>query len=179
MRKITLFFILFVIQNSSELNAQTNRWQQKIKYQIDVKMDVSTNLLTGKEKIEYINNSPDTLSKLFFHAYWNAFQPNSSMDVRSRELGKTIIRQDRNGKNVLDWDSRVTNRISFLKEKEIGFQNVKSIIINGKQQKLLLHETIVEVVLDKPIYPNSKVLMDVDFVAQVPVQIRRSGRDNA
>jgi hypothetical protein len=179
MKKIIVVFILSVTQLSSVLIAQPNRWQQKIKYQIDVKMDVSTNLLAGKEKIEYINNSPDTLSRLFFHAYWNAFQPNSSMDVRSRELGKTIIRQDRNGKNVLDWDGRVTNRIGFLKEKEIGFQNVKSIVINGKQQKLLLHETIVEVVLDKPVYPNSKVLMDVDFEAQVPLQIRRSGRDNA
>ena len=80
MRKITLFFILFVIQNSSELNAQPYRWQQKIKYQIDVKMDVSTNLLTGKEKIEYINNSPDTLSKLFFHAYWKETDPMAKMN---------------------------------------------------------------------------------------------------
>ncbi len=39
------------------------------------------------KKLMYYNNSPDTLYRLFFHTYWNAFQPNSSMDVRSRELG--------------------------------------------------------------------------------------------
>ena len=68
--------------------AQSDRWQQRIKYKIEVQMNVATNRFTGTEKMEYTNNSPDTLCRLFIHLYWNAFQPNSSMDVRSRELGK-------------------------------------------------------------------------------------------
>ncbi len=40
-------------------------------------------------------------------------------------------------------------------------------------------ETILEVKLDKPIPPKSKVIFDMEFQAQVPVQVRRSGRDNA
>ena len=39
-------------------------------------------------------------------------------------------------------------------------------------------ETILEVKLDKPILPKSKVVFDMEFEAQVPLQIRRSGRDN-
>ncbi|MCU0322076.1 MAG: hypothetical protein MUE72_06625 [Chitinophagaceae bacterium] len=162
-----------------QINAQPERWQQAIKYQIDVKMDVEKNQFAGTERIEYINNSPDTLKKIFMHLYWNAFQPNSSMDVRSRELGKTVIRQDRNGNNVLDWDGRVTNRISTLKPNEIGYQTVTSVIIGGKKQTIKEHETILEIILDKPIFPKSKVLLQVAFNAQVPKQIRRSGRDNA
>jgi hypothetical protein len=162
-----------------QINAQPERWQQAIKYQIDVKMDVEKHQFAGTERIEYINNSPDTLKKIFLHLYWNAFQPNSSMDVRSRELGKTVIRQDRNGNNVLDWDGRVTNRISTLKPNEIGYQTVTSVIIGGKKQTIKEHETILEIILDKPILPKSKVFMQVAFNAQVPKQIRRSGRDNA
>ena len=172
-----LFIFLLIITSNSF--AQPDRWQQKIKYAINVNINVATNTFRGTEKIEYINNSPDTLGKVFLHLYWNAFQPNSSMDVRSRELGKTALRQDRNGNNILDWDGRVTNRISRLKENEIGYQRVKSITINGKLQKLIEHETILEVVLDKSITPKTKVVMDVVFEAQVPIQIRRSGRDNA
>ncbi len=171
-------FVLFVF-NASNVLAQPERWQQRIKYNIDVKMDVLTDKFSGTEKIEYTNNSIDTLNKIFFHLYWNAFQPNSSMDVRSRELGKTVLRQDRNGNNVLDWDGRVTNRISKLKENEIGYQRVKTVTINGKQQKLIEHETILEVQLDKPLAAKSKLTMEVVFEAQVPTQIRRSGRDNA
>ncbi|MFZ2785172.1 MAG: M1 family metallopeptidase [Sediminibacterium sp.] len=160
--------------------AQPDRWQQKIKYRIDVKMDVTTNRFSGTEKIEYTNNSTDTLNKIFFHLYWNAFQPNSSMDVRSRELGKTRL-SDPNPKREtdgLDWDSRVKDRISKLTPEEIGYQKVQSVLINGVAQQLKEHETILEVVLNKPLLPKSKLAMDVAFEAQVPLQVRRSGRDN-
>ncbi len=178
MRKIV--FISFVLSvYIFKVQAQPDRWQQRIKYQIQVNMDVNTNILKGTEKIEYYNNSPDTLDRVFFHLYWNAFQPNSMMDVRSRELGKIISGYDKNGKEVRDWDSRVTDRISKLKPDEEGYQKVAYVKINNKAQKLILHETILEVQLDKPILPRSKTNMDIGFEAQVSVQIRRSGRDNA
>jgi hypothetical protein len=177
-RKISLIALL-ALGLSQIVAAQPDRWQQRIKYTINVNMDVLKNQFTGTEKMEYTNNSPDTLKKVFLHLYWNAFQPNSSMDVRSRELGKNVLRQDRNGNDVLDWDSRVKDRISKLQPNEIGYQRVKSLKINGKEQKLIEHETILEVVLDKPLLPKSKTLIDLVFEAQVPAQIRRSGRDNA
>lgn len=176
MRKLFFFLLSFLLVNA--LFAQPDRWQQKIKYNINVNMDVVTNRFSGTEKIEYINNSPDTLNKIFIHLYWNAFQPNSSMDVRSRELGKNTL-TNRRGDQVKDWDARVTDRISKLTPEEIGYQKVKSIKINGKEQQLLEHETILEVRLDKGLAPKSKTLIDLDFEAQVPKQIRRSGRDNA
>ena len=79
----------FIVANM--VYAQADRWQQHVKYNIDVKLDVNTNILNGTEQIVYTNNSPDTLTRLFFHAYWNAFQPNSSMDVRSRDRGNIIL----------------------------------------------------------------------------------------
>jgi len=179
MKTFTKFLLLSsVIFSLSSLQAQPDRWQQRIKYNINVNMDVVTNRFSGTEKIEYINNSPDTLDRIFIHLYWNAFQPNSSMDVRSRELGKTML-TNRRGDEVPDWDPRVKDRISKLKENEIGFQNVKSVKINGSEQKLRNYETILEVKLDKAIFPKTKTILDLVFEAQVPLQIRRSGRDNA
>ncbi|MCW3081768.1 M1 family metallopeptidase [Segetibacter sp.] len=157
---------------------QPDRWQQRINYNIDVKMNVATNKFNGVEKIEYTNNSPDTLSKVFFHTYWNAFQPNSSMDARSRELGNTIIGVDKNGKEVRDWDPRVKDRILNAKPDEIGYQRVAYVKVNGREQKLKEHETILEVILDRAILPRTKISLEVSFEAQVPIQIRRSGRDN-
>src|SRR3954466_12615381 len=98
MKKFLLGLCLVSILHKS--NAQSDRWQQRISYTIDVKMNVATNKFNGIEKIEYTNNSPDTLNRVFFHTYWNAFQPNSSMDVRSRELGKTILGIDKQGREV-------------------------------------------------------------------------------
>ena len=172
-----LFFLLISISQFSF--AQPDRWQQRIKYAINVKMDVVHNQFAGTEQMDYWNNSPDTLNRIFFHLYWNAFHPNSSMDVHSREAGKVVFGTDRNDKPILDWDGRVTDRISKLTDSEIGYQNVTSIKIDGVEQKLVLHETILEVRLFKPILPKSKTSVEVVFSAQVPIQIRRSGHDNA
>ncbi len=159
--------------------AQPDRWQQRIVYDIDVNLDVQTNIAKGIEKIEYYNNSPDTLTRLYFHAYWNAFQPNSIMDSRSRELGKTVLGKNKQGQDVPDWDPRVKDRILNLKPNEIGYQKVAYVSVNGKRQQVKEEETILVIVLDKPILPLSKTLMEVSFEAQVPLQVRRSGRDNA
>src|SRR5215468_2901016 len=90
------------------LRAQPDRWQQRVKYTMDVAMNVTTNRFTGKQRLEYTNNSPDTLKKVFYHLYWNAFQPNSMMDSRSRALGA----KSTNGRP--DWDPRVKDRIQKL-----------------------------------------------------------------
>lgn len=170
--------LLFMVLQLSASIAQPNRWQQRIKYNISVQMNVETNRFTGHEKIDYWNNSRDTLTRLFFHLYWNAFQPNSSMDVRSRELGKTVLTEPKKDFDGRDWDQRVKDRISKLKPDEIGYQKVTAIKVNGMVQTTKEHETILEVKLNKPILPGSKTEMELSFEAQVPLQVRRSGRDN-
>ncbi len=178
MHKLKIFSaLLFTVFLVNKVSAQPDRWQQHIKYNISVTMNVAANQFNGTEKIEYINNSPDTLQKVFIHLYWNAFQPNSSMDVRSRELGKNML-TNRRGDQVQDWDPRVKDRISKLTDTETGIQKVFSVKINGKDQQLIEHETILEVRLDKAILPKTKTNLDISFGGQVPIQIRRSGRDN-
>jgi hypothetical protein len=164
-----LFIALFTVAG---VFAQPDRWQQRVKYTMDIKMDVTTNRFTGTQKLEYTNNSPDTLKRVFYHLYWNAFQPNSMMDARSQELGKIRIN------DKPDWDSRVRDRISNLKDDEIGYQKIGSLKMNGVPQKFTVHETILEVTLTSPILPKAKVVFDMNFEAQVPLQVRRSGRDN-
>ena len=173
MKTIFLFLLLFF---ALTLFAQSDRWQQRVKYTITADMNVQTNQYKGKETVVYANNSPDTLTHVFFHLYWNAFQPGSMMDERSRRLG-TINTPHRNGP-APDWDVRVRDRIANLKPNEIGYEKVASVKMNGREQKTKLYETILEVLLDKPILPKSQATFDLDWDAQVPLQVRRSGRDN-
>lgn len=168
-----LFFLAVILLNSDLPSfAQPGRWQQAVKYNMNIDMDVNTNRFKGKQRLEYTNNSPDVLSKVFYHLYFNAFQPGSSMDIRSQELGKVLV----SGRP--DWDGRVRDRISKLKEEEIGYQKIASLKMNGVAQPFRYHETILEVNLTKPIAAKGKVIFEMEFEAQVPLQIRRSGRDN-
>jgi hypothetical protein len=157
-----LLFILFMPFTAF---AQPERWQQSVKYTMDVDFAIKKHQFTGIQKLEYTNNSPDTLYKVFYHLYFNAFQPNSMMDVRSR--------------TIVDPDKRVGERIARLKKNEQGFMEVKSLKMNGRK---ILHNTegtILEVSLSEPILPNTTVIFDMEFKGQVPLQIRRSGRNNA
>jgi len=170
MKRVSLLLLnIFIVMSTY---SQASHWQQRIHYTMNINMDVTTNRFSGKQKIEYSNNAPDKLKKVYFHLYWNAFQPNSMMDVRSRELGKI---------NVMgrpDWDPRVKDRILNLKPDEIGYQKIISLKMNGLPQEFTIHETILEVKLKTPILSKTKVIFDVEFEAQVPLQVRRSGRDN-
>jgi hypothetical protein len=178
MYKKLVILLLATVSFLNFATAQADRWQQHINYKIEASLDVKTNIVKGTEDIVYTNNSTDTLRKVYFHLYWNAFQPNSTMDTRSRELGKVTF-VNRRGDTTADWDGRVKDRIQKLTPSEIGYQQVSQITIAGKQQKLIQHETILEVQLTQAIAPKSSIKMSLVFEAQVPKQIRRAGRDNA
>jgi hypothetical protein len=161
MRLLTCFLFIAVV---SSLSAQDYRWQQRVEYAMNVQLNTQTHKLNGDQKLVYYNNSPDTLTKVYYHLFFNAFQPGSMMDVRSR--------------TIADPDRRVTDRISKLAPNEIGYQHIQSLKQDGKATTYKVNGTILEVTLAKPILPKTKTTFEMTFEAQVPVQIRRSGRDN-
>ena len=65
MKKYSL--VLAGLLFSLNIFAQPDRWQQRVKYVMNIDMNVQTNRFTGKQKLEYWNNSPDTLTKVFYH----------------------------------------------------------------------------------------------------------------
>lgn len=165
MIKNTLTLLLFI--SASVLIAQNNTsyWQQHVNYQMEVDFNEKNYQYDGEQRLVYTNNSPDTLNRVFYHMYFNAFQPGSEMDVRSR--------------TIQDPDSRVRDRISKLSEEEIGFMRAKSLKQDGEPLNFELVGTVLEVELDKPILPGNSTTFQMEFQGQVPVQIRRSGRNNA
>ena len=145
--------------------AQPERWQQRVQYKMDIDFDVKKHQFNGNQTIKYTNNSPDTLDRIFYHLYFNAFQPGSMMDVRSRTIS--------------DPDPRVDDRIFKLTPDEIGFHKISALSQDGIPLKFEMVETILEVKLAKPILPGKTTTLDMSFSSQVPLQIRRSGRNNA
>ena len=150
--------------NKLPLTKESNYWQQKVDYTMDIDMDVNQYQYKGAQKLVYTNNSPDELNKVFYHLYFNAFQPGSQMDVRSL--------------NIQDPDRRVRDRISKLKPNEIGYIKVNSLKQNNSDVSFETVGTILEVTLNQPIKSGESVTFDMNFDAQVPKQIRRSGRNN-
>lgn len=147
------------------LQAQCDRWQQRVKYTMDVELDVRTHRFTGETSLQVFNNSPDTLRELWFHLYFNAFRPGSEMDVRSRTLP--------------DPDERVSDRIANLKPEEMGELVVERMTQGGRAMALEPMGTVLRATLAQPLLPGRNSTVSFTFRGQVPVQIRRSGRNSS
>jgi hypothetical protein len=176
MKKIFLISLLSL--SFGNLFAQScTYWQQHANYKMDVAVDVKNYQYKGKQELVYTNNSSDTLKRVFYHLFNNAFQPGSEMDARIQSIkdpDKRMVDTTKVAGKAIN-----TSRIKTLKPNEIGYLNISNFKQDGIVANAKTVGTILEVTLAKPILPNSKTTFTLDFDGQVPVQIRRSGRNNS
>ena len=162
------------VKSTTETNAY---WQQHVNYNMDIDMNVENSQYKGKQTLVYTNNSPDVLNKVYYHLFFNAFQQESEMNARLKAISDPDRRMVTNigtKENPI-----IQSRIDVLQPNEIGFIKVNSLTQNGKAVSHETVGTVLEVSLNTPIQPGEKVTFNMEFNAQVPLQIRRSGRDNA
>jgi hypothetical protein len=172
-----LLFAFIFLSISSVFAQPKGYWQQKADYKMEVSMNVETYQYKGKQKLVYTNNSSDTLRRVYFHLFNNAFQPGSEMDIHAQNISdpdKRFIRtiKDAEGKEVKEI------RIANLKPNEIGYLKISNFKQDGVEAKIKEVSTILEVDLAHPILPGKSTRFTLDFDGQVPIQIRRSGRNN-
>lgn len=171
---ISLFtFILFCSQIFGQ---NTSYWQQHVDYTMEIDMDVENYQFEGKQKLVYTNNSPDQLNEVFYHLQFNAFQPGSEMDIRLQNIADPDGRMSINKgtKENPDFESR----IATLKPNEIGYQKIKSLKQDGKPVTYQVFGSIMKVSLNNPIDSGKNTTFEMEFEGQVPVHIRRSGRNS-
>jgi len=170
----TSLFLLFTFIISAQNN--TSYWQQHVDYTMNIDIDTENYQYNGTQKLVYTNNSPDVLNEVFYHLYFNAFQPKSEMDLRIQ--------------NIIDPDHRMVNnigtkdnpkyesRIAKLKPNEIGYLNVLSLKQNSKKLNFIIEGTVLKVQLNTPLQPGENTTFNMTFEGQIPVMIRRAGRNN-
>ena len=157
---IRTIFILIAFQ----LSFSQEYWQQHVEYEMNINVDVSDFTYDGDQSIVYTNNSNDTINKVYYHLFFNAFKPNSQMDIRSR--------------TIRDPDRRVGSRIVALDENDYGDISVSSLKQDGKDINFEINETVLLARLNKPLLPGKKTKLNMVFTVQIPLQIRRSGKLN-
>ena len=173
-KTVTFLFSIFTIIISAQNNS--GYWQQHVDYTINVDVDVENYQYKGTQKLVYTNNSPDVLDKVFYHLYYNAFQPGSEMDARLQ----AIVDPDRRMVNNLGTKENPVyeSRIAKLQPNEIGYLKVLSLTQDGNNVAHTTQGTVLEVILKTPIQPGEKVIFEMVFEGQLPVHIRRAGRNN-
>ena len=156
-------FLFFALVFTLSINGQ-NSWQQNANYKIYIDLDVKKNTFKGSQEVLYTNNSPDTLNKVFFHLYFNAFRPESDMAERLN--------------NGDDNNRRFDVNIKDLEPHEYGQLKVSNLKQDGLNIDSFVSDTILEVTLTNPILPGESSLFTMNFNGQIPITIRRAGRDS-
>ncbi|MBL7811967.1 MAG: M1 family metallopeptidase [Bacteroidetes bacterium] len=134
-------------------------WQQKVDHTIRVTLDTQTFTLHADEMIVYTNNSPDTLSTLWFHIWPNAFS------ARNSGYGKEALY---NG-NIKYLNAPGENR---------GSLDSLSFRVNGKPAMFTYHpdfSDIVQVWLPEPILPGKSHIIQTPFRVKLPYLFSRMG----
>ena len=159
-----LFFIYCsLLSITTHVNSQY--WQQSVDYTMSVSLDEKTSNYSGEQKLIYKNNSPETLHKVFYHLYFNAFQPGSEMAVQL--------------KNSPDKNTRFDVNLDSITKDQQGFLKVENLTQDGALVKTIDSETILEVILNKPIEPGDSSVFELSFKGHVPDVIRRAGKNSS
>ena len=144
--------------------SQENYWQQHVDYTMVIDVNVENHTYNGTQKLVFTNNSPDSLNKVFYHLYFNAFKPGTDLEQNSRYSTD---------------DSRTMSRnILMLDEKDWGDVKIKSLKQDGVDINFVVEETILEVQLNKSLGSGESTVLDMEFFVQTPAMIRRSGKNS-
>jgi|TARA_B100001750_G_scaffold92461_1_gene72970 hypothetical protein len=156
---LTLAFIV------SSLHSEKNGyWHQDVEYVMEITLLDSVQQLSGKTKVTYTNQSPDSLNEIFMHLYPNAFQIGS---VKYREYLNNYGR---------------SYRAKFFKDGLDGYESrivIHSFSISQQKEDMLyeyhIDDTILKADLSRPLFPGDKIRIDIGWTHHVGDQIERAG----
>jgi hypothetical protein len=136
-------------------------WQQQVNYTIDVTLHDKDNSLVAFEKIEYTNNSPDTLKFIWFHIWPNAYK--SDKTAFSDQL---LV----NGNTKFYFSGK--DQRGYINQLDFKVNNVTCAIEDHPQ-----YIDVIKVVLPGPLLPGQTVILTTPFHEQLPYNFSRGGHD--
>ena len=162
-KKLRIVSIYLLVLASFRLNvqAQNNYWQQQVNFIIEVTLDDTEHSLTGFEKIEYINNAPDTLHFIWFHVWPNAYKNDKTA------FSEQLLTNDRTD-------------FYFSAKEQKGYINRLDFKVNGKTARLEDHPEhidIVKLILPEPLAPKQSLNITTPFHVQLPYNFSRGGHE--
>ncbi|MFN4083845.1 MAG: M1 family aminopeptidase [Bacteroidia bacterium] len=118
-------------------------WQQDVHYTINALLIDSLDIIDAEETLYYVNNSPDTLTQLYFHLYQNAFIKGSYLEQLNllNKFKQHFGRYEKAGKGT----------------------EIENLTVNDKQADLWLDNTILRVIPQNQILPGSITTIKVKF----------------
>jgi hypothetical protein len=135
-------------------------FRQGVEYRIEARLDESTDVLSGRARLRYINNAPDPIDTLYFNQHLNAFRPNSAWARRELQFGN--------------------RRFQDLGPDEHAFERLRLVEIDGRAVQPVYpgapDSTVVAIPLPVPLASGATVDVRMDWDARLSTTPRRQAR---
>ncbi|MBA2562053.1 MAG: M1 family metallopeptidase, partial [Chitinophagaceae bacterium] len=163
MKKIFLVYVFLcqlLLSLSKDTYCQVNNYfQQQVNYNIDVSLNDADNTLNGFIKIDYTNNSPDTLQYIWFHLWPDAYKNDrTAFSDQLLENGRTDFYFSDNDKRGY------INRLEFK--------------VNGLTARLIDHPQYIDIaklLLPALLIPGQTITITTPFHVKLPYNFSRGG----
>jgi len=142
-------------------NCQSNYWQQQVNFTIDATLNDKDNSLDAFEKIEYINNSPDTLKFIWFHVWPNAYKNDKTAFSDQMLL---------NGETKFYFSGK--DQRGYVNRLDFKVNNITCAI-----EDHAIYIDVIKVILPNTLPPGDKVTLETPFHVQLPYNFSRGGHD--
>jgi len=142
--------------------SQTNYFQQKVDYKINVSLNDEKHLLTGSAEITYQNNAPQALSEIYFHLWANAYQSKTSAFAKQKLRDRDV-------------------EFYFADQEELGGYEEIDFLVNGKKLNWDYdkeHRDIAKIKLLTPLASGESVSITIPFEVKIPNSYSRFGHVN-
>lgn len=136
-------------------------WQQQCDYYLNVTLNDVDHTLKGDARFVYTNNSPKTLTTMYFHIWPNAYKD---------DLTDFAIQQVENG----------STKFHFADDSLRGYINQLDFKIEGQEVKWTYHNNQIDIAvltLNKPIKPGETVEITTPFFVKIPGSFSRFGHE--
>ncbi len=133
-------------------------------YAISVKLDVKKKTLQGKEVLTWRNTSHDKIADLQFHLYLNAFKNSQSTFMKESGQESRGVRASTRGwidvsKMTIRGGEDLTDNLEFISPDDDNAED----------------QTVLKAPLTNPVRPGQAITIDVEFEAQLPSIVSRTG----
>lgn len=141
-------------------HADTVTFHQGVEYRIEATLDEQSDVLAGRARLVYTNNSGDTLDRLYLHQHLNAFRPGSAWARRE------LLFNER--------------RFSQLGPDEHAFERFTSVEVDGVPVTARYpgapDSTVAIIPLPEVLAPGASATVLMDWRARLATTPRRQGR---
>lgn len=146
--------IIFVFSTFSIYGCSLNKDENRTFYEIECTLEQDK--LTGKEKVVFFNSSSNAFNCIKFNLYANAFRQGAQFSpIANQYLSQSYY-------NGINYGSEEILQVKVA-EKSVKFETCGA------------DKNILAVYLDKEIYPQEKVEIEIDYVINLAKVIARTG----